>query len=152
MRVSGPSQLWIADLTYIRLKTQFVYLAVMLDVFSRKVTAWAVGRTLQAKLSLHALEQAIANRQPPPGVVHHSDQGVQYACRQYMQKLHGMGEWLEAIPQFRGSHRGWRVPLLRSGNGWARRNHTRLERYQAYRFEGNSTHSYPGRPKGSRLP
>lgn len=60
----------------------------MLDVFSRKVIAWALGRTLQAKLPLRALEQAIASRQPPSGVVHHSDQGVQYGCRQYMQKLY----------------------------------------------------------------
>jgi hypothetical protein len=59
----------------------------MLDGFSRKVIGWALGRTLQSKLPLHALERAIANRQSPPGVVHHSDQGVQYACGQYIQKL-----------------------------------------------------------------
>ena len=87
MKVSGPNQLWIADITYIRLKREFVYLAVILDVFSRKVIGWALGRTLQAKLALQALERAIENREPPPGVVHHSDQGVQYACGQYMQKL-----------------------------------------------------------------
>src|SRR5258705_8184252 len=87
MKVSAPNQLWIADITYIRLKREFVYLAVMLDGFSRKVIGWALGRTLQTKLPLHALERAIANRQPPPGVVHHSDQGVQYACGQYIQKL-----------------------------------------------------------------
>ena len=87
MKVSGPNQLWIADITYIRLKTEFVYLAVILDVFSRKVIGWALGRTLEAKLPVLALERAIANRQPPAGVVHHSDQGVQYACRQYMQEL-----------------------------------------------------------------
>lgn len=87
MKVSGLNQLWIADITYIRLKTEFGYLAVILDVFSRKVVGWALGRTLQAKLPLRALERAIANRQPPPGVVHHSDQGVQYASRHYMQEL-----------------------------------------------------------------
>jgi putative transposase len=87
MKVSGPNQLWIADITYIRLSHEFVYLAVILDVFSRKVVGWSLGRTLQAKLPLCALEQAIANRQPPPGVVHHSDQGVQYACHHYMEKL-----------------------------------------------------------------
>jgi len=70
-----------------RLKTEFVYLAVILDVFSRRVT----GRTLRAKLPLHALERAIANKQPPPGVVHHSDQRVQYACQHYMQALHEHG-------------------------------------------------------------
>jgi putative transposase len=88
MKVSGPNQLWVADLTYIHLRTEFVYLAVLLDSFSRMVIGWALGRTLQAKLPLHALEQAVAHRQPPPGVVHHSDQGVQYVCREYMQALH----------------------------------------------------------------
>jgi putative transposase len=91
MGLSGPNQLWIADITYIRLRTEFVYLAVILDAFSRIVVGWALGRTLQAKLPLRALERAITNRQPPPGVVHHSDQGVQYVCRDYMQALHKHG-------------------------------------------------------------
>jgi putative transposase len=92
MKVSGPNQLWIADITYIRLRTEFVYLAVILDGFSRMVVGWALERTLQAKLPLRALKHAISNRQPPPGVVHHSDQGVQYVCRDYMHALreHGM--------------------------------------------------------------
>jgi len=88
MKVSGPNQLWVADITYIHLKTEFVYLAVLLDSFSRMVIGWALGRALQAKLPLRALEQAIAHRRPTPGVVHHSDQGVQYVCREYMQALH----------------------------------------------------------------
>jgi putative transposase len=87
MTLLGPNQLWAADMTYIRLASEFVYLAVVLDVFSRKVIGWALGRSLKAQLPLSALEQAIANRRPPPGVVHHSDQGVQYGCREYMQKL-----------------------------------------------------------------
>jgi transposase InsO family protein len=84
--------LWISDITYIRLSGEFVYLAVILDAFSRRVIGWSLGRTLQSKLPLRALEKAIASRQPPPGVVHHSDQGVQYVCRHYMQALreHGM--------------------------------------------------------------
>jgi putative transposase len=87
MRLSGPNQLWIGDITYIRLRREFVYLAVILDAFSRKVIGWSLGRTLQTKLPLRALEHAIASRQPPPGVVHHSDQGVQYGSRHYMQAL-----------------------------------------------------------------
>jgi len=87
MKVFGPNQLCIAEITYIHLSREFVYLAVVLDVFSRKVVGWSLGRTLQAKLSLCALEQAIATRPPPLGVVHHSDQGVQYTCRDYLQKL-----------------------------------------------------------------
>ena len=87
MKLCGPNQLWIADITYIRLKTEFVYLAVILDAFSRKVVGWSLDRCLQAKLSLDALRKAIANRQPLPGLVHHSDRGVQYACRHYIQML-----------------------------------------------------------------
>jgi putative transposase len=87
MKVCGPNQLWIADITYIRLKAEFVYLAVVLDAFSRKVVGWSLDRSLQARLPLNALEQAIANRQPPPGLVHHSDRGVQYACGDYVQML-----------------------------------------------------------------
>jgi transposase InsO family protein/transposase-like protein len=87
MNVCGPNQLWIADITYIRLKTEFVYLAVVLDAFSRKVVGWMLDRSLQARLALSALEQAIMNRQPPPGLVHHSDRGVQYSCGGYIQVL-----------------------------------------------------------------
>jgi len=87
MTLSGPNQLWAADITYVRLTREFVYLAVVLDVFSRKVIGWALGKGLKAQLPLSALEQAIADRKPPPGVVHHSDQGVQYGSREYMQKL-----------------------------------------------------------------
>jgi transposase InsO family protein/transposase-like protein len=87
MKVSGPNQLWIADITYIRLKAEFVYLAVVLDAFSRKVVGWALDRSLQAKLPLNSLELAIDNRHPPPGLVHHSDRGVQYACRDYVRTL-----------------------------------------------------------------
>ena len=64
MRLSGPNQLWIGDITYIRLSKEFVYLAVILDAFSRKVIGWSLGRSLQTKLPLRALEQAIASRQP----------------------------------------------------------------------------------------
>jgi len=68
MKASGPNQLWIADIAYIRLRTEFIYLAVILDGFSRMVIGRALERTLQAKLPLRALKRAIANRQPPPGV------------------------------------------------------------------------------------
>ena len=87
MKLTGMNQLWVADITYIRLKKEFVYLAVVLDAFSRKVVGWALDRTLAARLPIAALEQAIAQRQPPPGLVHHSDRGVQYACGNYAQIL-----------------------------------------------------------------
>ena len=87
LKVGGPNQVWLADITYIRLKTEFVYLAVVIDAFSRKVVGWALDRTLQVRLPHGALRQAISNRQPPPGLVHHSDRGVQYACEAYIQML-----------------------------------------------------------------
>ena len=88
MTLSGINQLWVADITYIRLQSEFVYLAVILDAFSRKVVGWALDRTLAARLPVAALQQAIAERQPPPGLVHHSDRGMQYACGDYAQILH----------------------------------------------------------------
>jgi putative transposase len=87
MVLSGPNQLWVADITYIRVAREFVFLAVVLDVFSRKIIGWELGRGLTAQLPLCALERAIANRNPPPGVVHHSDQGVQYTSRAYRDRL-----------------------------------------------------------------
>jgi transposase InsO family protein len=83
MKLTGIHQLWVADITYIRLKAEFVYLAVILDRFSRKVVGWALDRTLGNRLAVGALEQAIEKRQPPPGLVHHSDRGLQYASAEY---------------------------------------------------------------------
>jgi putative transposase len=76
MKLSGINQLWVADITYIRLKAEFVYLAVILDGFSRKVVGWALDRTLAVRLTIGALEQAIERRQPAPGLVHHSDRSI----------------------------------------------------------------------------
>lgn len=92
MKLTGIDQLWVADITYIRLKTEFVYLAVILDGFSRRVVGWALDRTLASRLTVKALKQAIALREPPAGLVHHSDRGFQYASIEYMQLLkeHGI--------------------------------------------------------------
>jgi putative transposase len=87
MKLAGINQLWVADITYIRLHREFVYLAVILDAFSRKVVGWELARTLTARLPMAALEKAVADRQPPPGVVHHSDRGIQYACVEYVDTL-----------------------------------------------------------------
>ena len=84
MTLTGINQLWVADITYIRLHCEFVYLAVILDAFSRKAVGWELDRTLAARLPIAALEKAIAGRHPPPGVVHHSDRGIQYACGEYV--------------------------------------------------------------------
>ncbi len=87
LKLTGINQLWVADITYIRLKSEFVYLAVILDGFSRKVVGWALERTLATRLTRTALERAIATRQPGPGLVHHSDRGMQYASHEYVQLL-----------------------------------------------------------------
>jgi transposase InsO family protein len=87
MKLTGVDQLWVADIPYIRLKTEFVYLAVILDGFSRKVVGWSLERTLASCLAMAALEEAIATRKPPPGLVHHSDRGVQYASEEYVAVL-----------------------------------------------------------------
>ena len=87
MKLTGMNQLWVADITYIRLRAEFVYLAVILDAYSRKVVGWALERTLAARLPIAALEHALAERQPPPGLVHHSDRGVQYASGDYVRIL-----------------------------------------------------------------
>jgi len=80
LKLTGINQLWVADITYIRLQKEFVYLAVILDACSRKVVGWALDRTLAASLPKVALEMAIADRQPGPGLVHHSDRGVRAVC------------------------------------------------------------------------
>jgi putative transposase len=87
MKLTGIDQLWVADITYIRVRAEFVYLAVILDGFSRKVVGWALERTLTSRLAIAALEQAIARRQPRPGLIHHSDRGVQYASGEYVSIL-----------------------------------------------------------------
>jgi len=85
--LSGLNQLWVADITYIRLEVEFVYLAVVLDAFSRRVIGWALERTLEDELTLAALRMALQERRPGPGLVHHSDQGVQYASSDYTDLL-----------------------------------------------------------------
>jgi putative transposase len=89
---NGPDQLWVADLTYIRVLTGFVYLAVILDAWSRRVVGWAISRRIDADLALAALEAAVVARQPPPGCLHHSDRGSQYASEPYRKRLekHGL--------------------------------------------------------------
>jgi len=87
MTLTGINQLWVADITYIRLRTEFVYLALILDGFSRKVVGWKLDRTLASRLAIEALEMAIAARTPLPGLVHHSDRGIQYASGEYVEIL-----------------------------------------------------------------
>ena len=103
LKLTGLDQLWAADLTYIRLALEFVYLAVILDAFSRRVIGWALDRTLEAALTLTALRMALAQRRPRPGLVHHSDRGVQYASHKYTQLL---------------EQHGIHISMSRRGNPW----------------------------------
>ena len=89
--VARPNQLWRADITYIRLLREFVYLAVILDAFSRRVVGWALARHIDAALTVTALKMAIERRNVEPGLIHHSDQGVQYACEEYVTVLNNNG-------------------------------------------------------------
>ncbi len=84
---TGIDQLWVADITYIRLEIEFVYLAVVLDAYSRRVIGWALDRSLEDDLAIAALRMALRNRSPGPGLVHHSDRGIQYASRDYTDLL-----------------------------------------------------------------
>jgi transposase InsO family protein len=83
MVLTDINQLWVADITYIRLEVEFVYLAVVLDAFSRRVIGWALDRTVEDDLAIAALQMALRRRSPSPGLVHHSDQGSQYASKDY---------------------------------------------------------------------
>jgi putative transposase len=101
MTLTGIDQLWIADITYIRLEMEFVYLAVVLDAFSRRVIGWALDRHLEDDLAIAAIEMAFRRRIPAEGLTHHSDRGVQYASNDYtgLLKQHGV-----------------RISMSRSGN------------------------------------
>jgi putative transposase len=90
-RPTGINQLWVADLTYIALARGFVYLAAILDAFSRRVVGWSLGATLEATLTIEALRMALAARTITPGLIHHSDRGVQYACGDYIALLQQAG-------------------------------------------------------------
>jgi len=99
--VSGMNQVWLADITYIRIRTGFVYLAAILDAYSRRAIGYAISTGLETSLTLKALRMAIATRHPAPGVTHHSDQGIQYASEVYVAELH---------------RHGFRISMARTGN------------------------------------
>lgn len=89
--VHGPNEVWVADITYVCLPTTFVYLACILDAFSRRCVGWELAPWLDSRLTLVALERALTARQPAPGLIHHSDQGVQYASSAYVERLQQVG-------------------------------------------------------------
>jgi transposase InsO family protein len=91
LEISAINQVWVADITYIHILVCFVYLAVIMDVFSRKAIGYALSRNIDTRLTLNALRMAIYNRQPAPGCIHHSDRGVQYASCDYVKELKAHG-------------------------------------------------------------
>jgi putative transposase len=91
IETTSINQLWVADITYVRLKEEFVYVAVILDAHSRRVVGWAIEQDLSASLALQALKMALTERNPAPGMIHHSDRGVQYACSDYVEVLEKHG-------------------------------------------------------------
>ncbi len=99
--VSGMNQVWLADITYIRIRNGFVYLAAILDAYSRRVIGYAISTGLETYLTLKALRMAIGARRPAPDAIHHSDQGVQYASEEYVGELR---------------RHGFRISMARSGN------------------------------------
>ena len=103
MILTGTDQLWVADITYIRLRDEFVFLAVILDARSRRVIGWALDRTLEDELTLGALRMALARRMVQPGLVHHSDRGTQYASSDYINLL---------------EDHGITISMSRKGNPW----------------------------------
>ena len=103
MVLTGMDQLWRADITYIRLREEFVFLAVILDAFSRRVIGWALDRTLEDELTLTALRMALKHRSMQPGLVHHSDRGSQYASNDYTDLLKA---------------NGIQISMSRKGNPW----------------------------------
>jgi transposase InsO family protein len=103
MILTGTDQLWVADITYIRLRDEFVFLAVILDAYSRRVIGWALDRTLEDELTLGALRMALSRRFVEPGLVHHSDRGTQYASSDYTNLL---------------KDHGITISMSRKGNPW----------------------------------
>ena len=87
MSLTGLNQVWASDITYIRIENSFVYLAVILDLFSRKAIGWQISKRIDGELVLDALKMALTRRQPPRGAIHHSDRGVQYLCDDYVEEL-----------------------------------------------------------------
>jgi transposase InsO family protein len=89
--VRNLNQVWVADITYIRVLTGFIYLAAIMDLYSRKIVGWALSRNIDADLCLDALTMAIKRRKPAVGTIHHSDRGVQYLCNKYVALLQASG-------------------------------------------------------------
>ena len=125
LEVVRPDQVWVADITYIRLQQDFVYLAVIMDVYTRLIRGWRLGRGLDAGLTLAALERALLTRRPE---IHHSDQGVQYACSDYVARLLGVGAQVSMAAVGQPEENGFAERLMRT----IKEEEVDLSDYQSY--------------------
>jgi putative transposase len=112
LEVTRPDQVWVADITYVRLREEFVYLAVVMDVFTRRVRGWELGRSLDQGLTLAALRRAMRRGRRPE--VHHSDQGVQYAATAYTELLAGRGVAISMAAVGKPEENGYAERLMRT--------------------------------------
>jgi putative transposase len=106
-----PDEIWVADITYVRIRTDFVYLAVLMDVFTRSIRGWELGRTLEGSLTLTALRRALTRGRP---AIHHSDQGVQYAARGYVAQLEAVGAQISMATVGEPAENGYAERLMRT--------------------------------------
>jgi transposase InsO family protein len=112
LEVTRPDQIWVADITYVRLRDEFVYLAVLMDVFTRRIRGWELGRSLDQGLTLAALRRALRGGRRPE--VHHSDQGVQYAATAYTDLLAGRGVSISMAAVGKPEENGFAERLMRT--------------------------------------
>ena len=112
--VMGLDEVWTADLTYIRIGNGFVYLAVILDLYSRRVIGWSISKRIDGELALAALRMAIEQRKPKPGCIHHSDRGVQYLCEGYVALLKKHGFWISNSARGNPYDNAWTERFMRT--------------------------------------
>jgi putative transposase len=108
---SRPDEIWVADITYVQMRSEFVYLAVLMDVFTRSIRGWELGRTLEGSLTLAALQRALRHSRP---AIHHSDQGVQYAARGYVAQLEAVGTQVSMATVGEPTENGYAERLMRT--------------------------------------
>jgi transposase InsO family protein len=112
--VMGLDEVWTVDLTYIRIGNGFVYLAIVLDLYSRRVIGWSVSKRIDGDLAVAALRMAIGQRKPKPGCIHHSDRGVQYLCNEYVKLLEEHGFWISNSAKGNPYDNAWTERFMRT--------------------------------------
>lgn len=110
----GLNEVWTADLTYIRIGNGFVYLAIILDLYSRRVIGWHVSKRFDGDLAVAALRMAIEQRKPKPGCIHHSDRGVQYLCKEYVELLEAHNFWVSNSAKGNPYDNAWTERFMRT--------------------------------------